>query len=440
MFLTITITLLLLSASNAVIDDETIRRKLNGEPLYEIVARTEEEYDSMPLIELQFPKIEQHTSNTNLVLLNEITFSSLRCQPDACSGDKCTCKAGFCRTNLDTNEKPENYPTFNQVTDSDYCHAQQKMFELNDIYAEKQNYDQQQGINPVPVELVVFDMGNTKASERFGVPLKLALPTKKIVSNAQPLAEAIKMCDDVKNRLTRKGSCNKKAVLDLYNKVVNLLCNDSNPNIDGCILILNPSASDSLDYLDIGDDTPVAYVYGPSELIVSNYPVDIDRASCNKFKKNKPEKRINYIHKKGYNDDTIVPSSVNCAAAAASNMEEVNKALKSKAKGKHYAINTLDLPYALKQVMQDVFDVTDLTDDIKRDMVEKSNKDIYGVPFNKFLQYKKENMDIGMKNVVKEFMEDLYDELELEEIDNGDNEFGERKLTTRKKVRMTDWV
>ena len=121
-------------------------------------------------------------------------------------------------------------------------------------------------------------------------------------------------------------------------------------------------------------------------------------------------------------------------------MEEVNKALKLKAKGKHYAINTLDLPYALKQLMQDVFDVTDLTDDIKRDMVEKSNKDIYGVPFNKFLQFKKENMDIGMKNVVKEFMEDLYDELELEEIDSGDNEFGERKLMMRKKVRMTDWV
>merc|ERR1712151_853133 len=122
---------------------------------------------------------------TELVLLNEIQFSNLRCRPDSCSGDKCTCKAMFCRTNSnDANENPEKYPSFNQVTDSDYCHAQQKSFELNDIYDEKINHDKQEGTSQVPVELVVFDMGNTKASERFGVPLKLALPNKKIGSNA----------------------------------------------------------------------------------------------------------------------------------------------------------------------------------------------------------------------------------------------------------------
>jgi len=367
-------------------------------------------------------------------------FSYLRCKPDSCSGDKCTCKAVFCRTNSnDTNENPEKYPSFNQVTDSDYCHAQQKSFELNDIYDEKINHDKQEGISQVPVELVAFDMGNTKACERFGVPLKLALPNKKIVCNAQPLTEAIKMCDDVKNKLTRKKQCNKKAVRELYNNVVNLLCSDPNPDIDGCVLIFDPKVSDSLEYLDLGDDIPVAYVYGPSELIVSNYPVDIDHAACNKFKKNKPEKRVNYIHKKGYNDDASVPSSVNCAAAAASNMEEMNKELKRKAKGKHYAINTLDLPYALEKMIADVWGITDLTDDVKQDMVEKSQKDIYGIPFNKFLQMKKENMDVTMKKVAKEFMDDLYDELELEEVDD-DDELGERKLRMKKKVRMTDWV
>merc|ERR1712151_1330292 len=135
-FLTITITLLsVLTLSNAIIHEETMKRKLNGDPLYEIVPRTEKEFDSVPLIELQFPKIEQHASDTELVLLNEIQLSSLRCRPDSCSGDKCTCKALFCRTNSnDTNENPEKYPSFNQVTDSDYCHAQQKSFELNDIY------------------------------------------------------------------------------------------------------------------------------------------------------------------------------------------------------------------------------------------------------------------------------------------------------------------
>lgn len=431
----IIILLSILALSNAIIDEETMRRKLNGEPLYEIVARTQEEYDSLPLIQLQFPKIVQHTSDINLVLLNEIQFSELRCQPDSCSGDKCTCKAGFCKTNTDTDSEPEKYPTFNQVTDSDYCHAQQFLFEFNDIYEELENHD---SFRKVPLELVAFDMGNTKAPERFSVPLKLALPNKKIVSIAKPLTEAITICDNVKNSLSRKKGCDKAAVRALFKKVVNLLCWDSNPNIDGCIVLLDPIVSDSVEYLDLDDDVTIAYVYGPSQLIVSDYPVGIDHAACNKYKRNKPQKRVNYIHKKGYNDDTTVTSSVNCAAAAASNMEEVNKKLQTKAQKKNYAINTLDLPYALEPLLKDVFNVSDLSDEVKADMVAKSQKDIYGVPFNKFLQMKQEKMNTEMKQVAMEFMEELYEKLEMEEVD--DSELGERKLKMRKKVRMTDWA
>jgi len=316
-FLTIASLLSIPSFANAIIDEETLRRKLNGESLYKIVDRSEEEYENGSLIELQFPKIEQLTTDLNLVLLNEIQFSSLRCHPDSCSGEKCECMTGFCKTKADNaNEKPENFPTFNQVSDSEFCHAQQKAFELNEIYEEIQNYDEQNNISTPPVELIVFDMGNTKAPERFGVPLKVAMPNKKIVSNARPLTDAMTMCDNVKNELTRKNACNKQAVRKLTQRVADLLCRDPNPNIDGCVLLLNSEASESLDYYDLGD-TPVAYVYGPTELILSNYPVDLDRASCNKYKVNRPKKVKKVISDKGL-DEKKIHSNVNCAATAVS--------------------------------------------------------------------------------------------------------------------------
>jgi len=119
--------------------------------------------------------------------------------------------------------------------DSEYCNAQQKSFQLNDIHDEVQNYDGQKNVMTPPIELVIFDMGNTKAPERFAVPLKVAMPNKKIVSNARALTEAMTMCDNIKNEMARKKSCNKPAVRDLTKKVTNLLCRDSNPNIDGCV-------------------------------------------------------------------------------------------------------------------------------------------------------------------------------------------------------------
>jgi hypothetical protein len=124
-------------------------------------------------------------------------------------------------------------------------------------------------------------------------------------------------------------------------------------------------------------------------------------------------------------------------------LTEVRNELKRKT-GKHHAINTLDLPYALEQLIKDVWGPeVELTDDTKNDMVEKSKKDIYGVQFSQFLQKKQEGMDNEMKTIAKEFMDDLYDELELEDVDDEDAtsyEHDERKLRMKKKVRMTDWA
>merc|ERR1740121_3228286 len=84
----------------SVVDEETIKRKLEGKPLIEILPRTADEIENAEsIIALQFPKIKQHTTDLNLVLLGDIQLSSLRCTPDACSEDTCKCMAGFCKTN-----------------------------------------------------------------------------------------------------------------------------------------------------------------------------------------------------------------------------------------------------------------------------------------------------------------------------------------------------
>ena len=125
-------------------------------------------------------------------------------------------------------------------------------------------------------------------------------------------------------------------------------------------------------------------------------------------------------------------------------MEKVLHELKKKSKRQHYAVNTLDLPFALEKVINDIWGAT-LTPELKETMLEKSKKDMFGIPFNKFLQLKGEKMDDDMKKVALEFMEDIYDELELEDDDEDEDEDGdgdeERRLGERKKkVRMTDWA
>ena len=120
-------------------------------------------------------------------------------------------------------------------------------------------------------------------------------------------------------------------------------------------------------------------------------------------------------------------------------MEKVLEELKKRTKGQHYAINTLDLPFALEKVINDIWGVT-LTPELKDKMLEKSKKDMFGVPFNEFLQKKSEKMDDDMRQAALEFMEGIYDELELED-DDDEDEDEERKLVERKKkVRMTDWA
>ena len=60
----------------------------------------------------------QHTTDENLVLLDEIQLNALRCRPDSCSGPKCTCNAVFCKTNtVGPNTKPENC-TYNTILQS----------------------------------------------------------------------------------------------------------------------------------------------------------------------------------------------------------------------------------------------------------------------------------------------------------------------------------
>jgi len=417
--------------SGSVVDEETIKRKLEGKPLIEILPRTIDEIENADsIIALQFPKIKQHTTDLNLVLLDEIQFTSLRCTPDSCSGDTCNCMAGFCKTNSaeDINARPENFPTYNYVSDTEYCHFQEKSFQINDIFNEIQNYDTQNNIVKNKVEFIVSDMGGTKAPERLAVPLKVALPNKKIVAYAQPLTDAMMMCDSIKNTLTRKRSCNAEAVKNLVEKVIYLLCRDAGS--DGCVLLLSPDVNESLSYLDIkklGDNIPVAAVYGPPEVGISNYPIPIERSYCNRYKVNRPTKIKQMARASGLDERNISPEE-NCALYMAVSMQEQNIWLEHK---EGYNINTLDLPYALEPLVRDVFG-TALSEEKKKIMEEKASKDMFGVLFPKYLENKADKMDARMKTAAKLLhVDEKYEILEVEDDGTG------RKL--EQKRRMTDW-
>merc|ERR1712157_316231 len=199
-------------------------------------------------------------------------------------------------------------------------------------------------------------------------------------------------------------------------------------------LLLSSEASESLSYLDLS--VPVAYVYGPAKLILSDYPFALDRAPCNKYKVNRSAKVSKVINEKGHDEKKKVPAVVNCAATAAANMKELIGELNHKNIGKRYSVNTLDLPYALQSIIKDVWGIDNLTETVKADMVDKSSIDnMYGIPFHKFLEKKGEGMSDEMKELANVFMEFMYEELELEESD-GDYV---RNLKKKKKTRMTDW-
>jgi len=201
------------------------------------------------------------------------------------------------------------------------------------------------------------------------------------------------------------------------------------------VSLLSSEASESLSYLDLG--VPVAYVYGPAKLILSDYPFSLDRAACNRNKVNRSAKVKQVISEKG-RDQKNVPAAVNCAATTAANMKELLGELNHRDLGKRFAVNTLDLPYALQSVIKDVWDVN-LTEKVKADMVVKSAMDMFGVPFNKFLEKKGDSMSEEMKELANEFMEFMYEELELEEVQEEDDGTGFVRNLKRKKARMTDW-
>lgn len=234
---------------------------------------------------------------------------------------------------------------------------------------------------------------------------------------------------------TKKKFCNKEAVKDLTKKVSNLLCRDSNPNVDGCVLLLSSDASESLSYLDLSV-VPVAYVYGPAELILSDYPFALDRAPCNKYKVNRSDKVNKVITEKGRDAKKKVSAGVNCAATTAANMKELLEELNHE--GKRYSVNTLDLPYALYSIINDVWGIDNLTEKVKDDMVDKSSMDnMFGIPFHTFLEKKGQSMTDEMKKLANEFMEPMYEELDLEEFEEEDSSGYVRNL--KKKIRMTDW-
>jgi len=213
-------------------------------------------------------------------------------------------------------------------------------------------------------------------------------------------------------------------------KVIHLLCRDAGS--DGCVLLLSPDVNESLSYLDmkkLGENIPVAAVYGPPEVGMSNYPISVERAPCNKYKFNRPAKMKQMARANGL-DERNISAEDNCAISMAVSLQEQNTWLEENGEG--YKINTLDLPYALNSVVRDVFGKV-LSEDVKKIMEEKASKDMNGVLFPQYLENKAEKMDGRMKTAVKLLhVDQKYEILEVEY----DGATG-RKL--EQKRRMANW-
>lgn len=277
---------------------------LNGElvrPDIQKIVRPENELEMMHesgepvyLSQLQLrPQYTETKPPLDLALEGQTQMAELQCEPNSCTAgaDTCVkCSATYCMTNVDlVSAHPEKYFDFMTVIDTEHCRVQPKSFGLNQLYDEMMEYDSKDGARTfsLPLRMGIFEMGHTD-TERLTKALSLD-HTKMVHVNAQPLIEALMVCDDKRKQLLSREPCDRDKVVDLVRKIAYLECRTTDIYYEQCIVKFPPEATQAIDIFESAfPDAETFYIYHEPETFLGGTftnPDHPERAMCAKHKR-----------------------------------------------------------------------------------------------------------------------------------------------------------
>ena len=205
--------------------------------------------------------------------------------------------ASFCMTIIDlVVGHPHQYPKYMEVTDTEHCLKQEKKFDLDYIYHEALVYDADvtSEVRSLNLSTAFFEMGYTN-SERLTVGLSTDY-TKMVLVNAQPMDEAIQICDDKSKRILAKKNCDRGKVAELVRKVSYLMCRTSDEYYEECIVKYATESAKGIEIFELAHQEASDYfiyvdphVYIGAAMSNAEFP---ERAHCAKHKNNPSEAMI----------------------------------------------------------------------------------------------------------------------------------------------------